>query len=166
MFWCLFEQSATMNSSSHDAGVRLLTATAVELQTLLKDGKITSRELIEKCLEQIDSHNQSGMKSRAIISTMPKEKTLHQADILDEERKACSIRGPFHGIPIIVKVRCPSFQQNIKLIWLDTINTHPDLGMPTTLGTRGLENARPAGNAKIIEKVFNSSSTLHLSFIC
>jgi amidase len=136
-----------------------LTATAVELQALLRDGKITSRELIEKCLEQIDSHNQLVMKLRPIISTVPKEKALHQADILDEERKAGSIRGPFHGIPILVKVRYPSFQQNIKLIWQDTINTHPDLGMPTTLGTRALENARPSGNAKIIEKVFSSSST-------
>ena len=68
------------------------------------------------------------MKLRAIISKMPKEKALHHADILDEERKAGSIWGPFHGIPIIVKVRCPSFQQNIKFIWHDTINTHPDLG--------------------------------------
>jgi amidase len=155
-----------MNSSSHDASVRPLTATAVELQALLRDGKITSRELIEKCLEQIDSHNQSCMKLRPIISTMPKEKALHQSDILDEERKAGNIRGPFHGIPIIMKVRCKSFQSNIKLIWQDTLNTHPDLDMPTSLGTRALENARATGNAKIIEKVFNSYFILRLSFIC
>jgi hypothetical protein len=155
MFWGLFGQSATMNSSAHLAGIRLLTATAVDLQTLLQDGKITSRELIEKSFEQIDTHNHSGMKLPALISAMPRDKALQQADNLDRERKAGIIRGPFHGIPIILKVKCPSSQQECqKLIWQDTINTHPDLGMPTTLGTRALENAVPAGNARIIEALF------------
>jgi amidase len=93
-----------MTDSSHNTSLWLLTTTAVELRAWLQDGKVTSRELIERSLKQIDNHNQSGMELQAIISTMPKEKALKQADLLDEERRAGIVRGPFHGIPIIVKV--------------------------------------------------------------
>ncbi len=164
MLWGLSGQTMIMSNSSHDASLWLLATTAVELRALLQDEKMTSRELIERSLQQIGNYNQLGMKLRAIISTIPKEKALQQADILDEERKAGSVRGPFHGILYYCEgISYLSRKWKETLSFQDTINTHPGLGMPTTCGTRALENARPAKNAVIVEKVFYSQHALVLT---
>ncbi|RYP68289.1 hypothetical protein DL771_006791 [Monosporascus sp. 5C6A] len=46
------------------------------------------------------------------------------------------VRGPLHGIPILVK---------------DNITTVPDLGLPTTCGSLALVGSKPRQNAAIIE---------------
>ncbi len=85
-------------------GVNVLTATAKELQKLLEARLITSVEIIKTYLAQIEKHNLSGMKLRALVTIQTGEKLLDQARDLDDERIAKGPRGPFHGIPIIVKV--------------------------------------------------------------
>jgi amidase len=82
----------------------LLTASATELQALLQNGDLTSVQLVEACLNQIAKYDQSGPTLRAIVSTPPEEHILSVAERLDKERAAGRIRGPLHGIPIIVKV--------------------------------------------------------------
>jgi len=85
--------------------VDLLRLTAVQLQDLLSNGKITTVELIKQTLDQIEKHNRNGLNLRAIISVVPRELALQKATQLDLERERGHIRGPFHGIPVIVKVR-------------------------------------------------------------
>ena len=77
---------------------------AYELQQMLEAGTTTSTTLVEIYLEQIEKHNLNGMQLRAMISTASKEDVLSQAHALDEERQSSGSRGPFHGIPVIVKV--------------------------------------------------------------
>lgn len=43
----------------------------------------------------------------------------------------------------------------------DTINTSPDLGMPTTLGAPALLTAEPKANARLIEEVLEPSEDAH-----
>lgn len=74
---------------------------ASALQKLLKEGKITSRSLIEQSRAQIKKHDDH---LRAMISVVPEEILYENADRLDEERSKGRLRGPFHGIPVIVKV--------------------------------------------------------------
>ncbi|KAK3358282.1 amidase signature domain-containing protein [Lasiosphaeria ovina] len=82
----------------------LLTASAGELQALLRSGDLTSVQLVKACLGQIAQYGQSGPNLRAIVSTPPEKDVLSIAERLDKERAAGKVRGPFHGIPIIVKL--------------------------------------------------------------
>lgn len=79
----------------------VLTATASQLQELLQGGSITSEDTVKKYLQHIDKHND---RLRALVEVAPKDRVLSIARHLDEERRGGSIRGPLHGIPIIVKV--------------------------------------------------------------
>jgi len=82
----------------------VLTATASELQDRLVAGTLTSVAIIDAYLDQIRKHNHAGAKLNAIIAVAPRELVLKRAADLDEERKNGIIRGPLHGLPIIVKV--------------------------------------------------------------
>lgn len=78
----------------------ILTADVKTLQGLLSSGNVTSKDLINLYLAQIAKHD--GVL-HAMIDTAPKDSLLRQAHDLDVERQAGNIRGPLHGIPVIVK---------------------------------------------------------------
>jgi amidase len=82
----------------------VLTTTATELETLLHEGSLTSVQIIETYLAQIEKHNHAGAKLNAMITVAPRELVLKRAGELDRERKEETIRGSFHGLHIIVKV--------------------------------------------------------------
>lgn len=97
-----------------------LTSSAYELSELLNQGTITSVEIVETYLHQIDQHNRRGRQLRALISVAPRQELLRIAKKLDAERARGKRRGPLHGIPIVLK---------------DNIMTDEDLGMDTTVGS-------------------------------
>ena len=82
----------------------VLRATATELADRLAVGNLTSVNLIERYLAQIEAHNHDGVGLRAIASMPSRERLLARAEELDVERQHGKVRGPLHGIPIIVKV--------------------------------------------------------------
>src|SRR5262249_59744483 len=64
-------------------------------------GSVTSRDLVSMYLARIDAYDQKGPALNAISAV--NSEALAQAEALDAERKTRSLRGPLHGIPIIVK---------------------------------------------------------------
>ena len=84
--------------------VDLLKLDAVGLQVLLEGRVTTSAKLVKQILTQIENEDQAGFKLNAMISVMPEQLLLSKAAELDEERKQGKVRGPLHGIPVIVKV--------------------------------------------------------------
>lgn len=82
-----------------------LTTTAQQLVKLLDEGSITSVQILESYLSQIEQHNTQGAKCRAIISMPPRFQLVASAAKLDRERQKGKLRGPLHGIPILLKVR-------------------------------------------------------------
>lgn len=82
----------------------LLTSTAGDVRLLLEAKDITSTQLVQACLDQIESHNKAGLKLNALLSIAPREDLLSKATILDTERADGQIRSPLHGLPIILKV--------------------------------------------------------------
>ncbi|KAH4188155.1 hypothetical protein HBI56_108150 [Parastagonospora nodorum] len=80
-----------------------LTATASELQDLLKQGKISSEDLVLSYLDRIEKNNTTGAAIRALIEVAPKEVLLGQARVLDKQRQEGSLKGPLHGLPIVLK---------------------------------------------------------------
>ena len=86
----------------------VLTVNATELHILLESGTISSVDIVELYLSQIERHNYAGLGLNAMISTAPRRLLLHRARELDQERTAGRTRGPLHGLPIIVKVGLPA----------------------------------------------------------
>jgi amidase len=72
-----------------------------ELQASMESGERTARSIVESFLSRIEELNLEGPVLRAIIETNPD--ALAIADQLDAERAAGSVRGPLHGIPVVVK---------------------------------------------------------------
>ena len=96
-----------------------LTVSAFELSELLNTQAITSVQIVRLYLKEIEMHNRRGRQLRALISVAPKHELVRIARKLDEERARGKIRGPLHGIPIVLK---------------DNIMTDEKLGMDTTVG--------------------------------
>lgn len=116
----------------------VLTTTASQVETLLASGNVTSAQLVEIYLAEIERNNGY---LRAVISTAPRSSLIAQADALDRERSSGSLRSNLHGLPILVK---------------DNTDTHPDLGMDTTSGSFALVGARPKKSADVVERLIKA----------
>lgn len=79
-----------------------LTTTAFELKALLESGIVTSVGLVEIYSKQIATYDDY-LQAVIQVSTA----AAQQARALDEERLNGRVRGPLHGIPILLKVRQP-----------------------------------------------------------
>src|SRR3954466_11889343 len=73
-------------------------ASISDMQAALKDGRVTSHELVQQYLIRIATYED---KLHAAITVNPN--ALKEADERDRERAAGKIRGPLHGIPIALK---------------------------------------------------------------
>jgi amidase len=87
-----------------EAQFNVLTATAVDLQQLLQDRTVTSAQLVNEYVAQINQHEPT---LNALIAVAPREVLVRTAESLDEERLSGHIRSPLHGIPIVLKVILP-----------------------------------------------------------
>jgi amidase len=136
-----------------------LTTTAVGLQRLLDSKVLTSVQIVQRCLQQIDQYNGAGPCLNALLAVAPRHVLLSTAMALDEERAAGRLRSPLHGIPIIIKVAmCKLLSTYLQKtdIAQDNIMTHPNLGMPTTAGSWAFIEARPKKNAALAENLIQA----------
>ncbi len=72
-----------------------------DIAVAIKDGRTTSVAVTQAYLDRIENIDNSGPTLNSIIATMPD--ALEQAKKLDEELAAGKMRGPLHGVPIVVK---------------------------------------------------------------
>jgi Asp-tRNAAsn/Glu-tRNAGln amidotransferase A subunit and related amidases len=72
-----------------------------ELQDGMKSGRWTARSIAEGYLGRIEAIDKHGPAVNSIIELNPD--ALAIADAMDLERKAGHVRGPMHGIPIVIK---------------------------------------------------------------
>lgn len=127
-----------------------LTLSATKAREMLQAGKVTSVDLVELYLSQIERHNNQGAKLNAIIQVAPHEMLMEKARQLDQERASKKIRGPLHGVPIIVKVFLASRCTWILLTCQDAFLT-PSLGMGTTCGSFALKDQHATEDAAVIK---------------
>jgi len=104
------------------------------LGSAMAAGEWTSRQVVDAYLDRIDRMNDAGSTLRAIIEVNPAARAL--ADELDRERRAGTLRGPLHGVPVVLK---------------DNIDT-ADL-MTTTAGSLALEGWRAPQDAGLVERL-------------
>ena len=140
---CLFQPLFRPSAPCHKlvmASINLVTASASELQALLSSGGLTSVELVKQCLRQIEKHDRKdgSVELRAMMFTTRREKLFEIAVRLDEERASGKLRGPLHGLPVVLK---------------DQWQVHPDYGMPTTAGMSALLEAKNSDSSVLVKKV-------------
>lgn len=76
-------------------------STILHLHKRILRGKTSARKIAEQYLRRIEAIDMSGPKLNAIIEINPE--ALAVAELLDEEIQSGHVRGPLHGIPIVLK---------------------------------------------------------------
>lgn len=76
-------------------------ATIAQLQAAMSSGVLTSVALVNFYLARIQSLDQSGPTVNSVIEVNPDARSI--AVDLDAERHAGQVRGPLHGIPVLLK---------------------------------------------------------------
>lgn len=108
--------------------------TVGDLQDGMTKGALTAETITELYLSRIDSLDRKGPELRAVIETNPDALSIARA--LDRERKSNVVRGPLHGIPILLK---------------DNIDTADR--MQTTAGSLALIGQPTPRDALIVERL-------------
>lgn len=108
--------------------------TIAELQQGLHSGKFTSVKLTELYLTRISEVDQGRHDLKSVIEVNPEALVL--AEQMDKERKQGKLRGPLHGIPILIK---------------DNIDTADK--MHTTAGSLALENHVAEKDAFVVSQL-------------
>jgi amidase len=121
-------------------GVNLQTATVLDLQHAMEAGELTSHELVERYLQRIAFFDTGGPELDAIRELNPN--ALAEADALDAERAAGHLRGPLHGIPVLLK---------------DNIGTND---MPTTAGSIALAGSIPKHDAFLTSRLRDAGAII------
>jgi amidase len=111
----------------------LANATIADLNVAFTNGTLTAERLTEMYLARIAAYDKQGPTINAVIALNPN--ALSEARALDAERKAGNLRGPLHGIPIVLK---------------DNFNTYD---LPTTGGSQLLEGSIPPSDAFVVRKL-------------
>jgi amidase len=104
-----------------------------QLQADMTARRATSVDLVRAYLERIERLDRRGPTLRSIIAVNPQ--ALAQARALDAERKAGRVRGPLHGVPVLIK---------------DNIDT---LEMPTTAGSLALKDNHTRRDAPVVARL-------------
>lgn len=74
---------------------------ATTLQQEMTEGRINSELITAIYLDRILKLDDNGPKINAVIATFPD--AMNEARRLDAERRAGKVRGPLHGIPVLLK---------------------------------------------------------------
>src|SRR5215213_3537690 len=72
-----------------------------QLQDWMRAGRYTARSLAEAYRGRIEAIDRAGPTLRSVIELNPD--ALAIADAMDAERRSGRIRGPLHGIPVLIK---------------------------------------------------------------
>jgi len=112
-----------------------------DLQSGMATGKYNSHSIAEKYLQRIDEIDKQGPALGSVIEVNPD--ALSIAEGLDKERQAGHVRGPLHGIPILIK---------------DNIDTADR--MQTTAGSLALLGSKPARDSFMAQKLREAGAVI------
>ncbi len=115
--------------------------TVTQLQQKMQSGEYTSQSITELYLKRIAEIDKNGVKLNSIIELNPD--ALNIAVRMDNERVSGKLRGPLHGIPVLIK---------------DNINTADK--MMTTAGSLALEGNRATQDAFIVKQLREAGAVL------
>lgn len=111
-----------------------------DLARRMQRGEIDSHSLTRLYLDRIEAVDRTGPALNSVLAINPN--ALAEAGALDAERRAGRVRGPLHGIPILLK---------------DNIDATP---MATTAGSLALADHRPARDAFLVQRLREAGAVI------
>ena len=115
-------------------------ATIGQLQTAMSDGRTSALRLVESYLARIAAFDAKGPALNSMIRLNPQARA--DARRLDAERRAGKVRGPMHGVPIILK---------------DNFNTSD---MPTSGGSLALASHQTSDDAFVVKRLRDAGAII------
>jgi amidase len=116
-------------------------ASIAELQASMKAGKLSSLELVRAYLDRIKALDTKGPKVNSILELNPQAEAIARS--LDKDRRDGRVRGPLHGIPILIKGN------------IDTADR-----MTTTAGSLALVGAAAPRDATVADKLRKAGAVI------
>ena len=98
---CLLLIACLALPAAAHAGFAVEERSLAELAAAQAAGTVSSQDLVRAYLERIERIDRAGPRINAVIELNPD--ALKIAEALDAERAAGKVRGPLHGIPILLK---------------------------------------------------------------
>ena len=138
------EKPASEKKSVINHGVKpfeLDELTISDLQDAMKTGKYTARSICEMYLSRINEIDKHGPSLNSVLEINPD--ALAIADELDKERQSNKVRGPLHGIPVMIK---------------DNIDTADK--MTTTAGSLALKGSIAAQDSFVAKKLREAGAVI------
>ena len=132
-------EATARDQPGHVPPFELEEATIADLQSAMASGRRTARSITQLYLDRIAELDRKGPTLRHVIEVNPD--ALAMADSLDRERKAGRVRGPLHGIPMLLK---------------DNVDTADR--MMTTAGSLALAGSIPAQDSTVAAKLRNAGA--------
>jgi amidase len=130
----LAQEPERVASATLAVGDEVVERSVDDLRRAQESGQLTARSLTQAYLRRIDAIDRQGAALNSVIELNPD--ALEIAERLDIERKAGTVRGPLHGIPVLIK---------------DNIDTADR--MKTTAGSLALLDARPLADAGLVTRL-------------
>lgn len=115
-------------------------SSVTDLQRELAAGRVTSAQLVDAYFARIAAYDHAGPEINAMIRLNSRARA--DAAALDAERKAGHVRGPMHGIPIILK---------------DNYDTKD---LITTGGSLALATHQPSRDAFVVKKLRDAGAVI------
>ena len=116
-------------------------SSAAEQQAAMRAGAVTSEALVRASLDRIARIDRAGPKLNAVLALNPH--ALADARNLDRERRAGRVRGPLHGVPILLKD-----------------NIESDDGTATTAGSLALKDNVTGRDAPIVRRLTDAGAVI------
>lgn len=137
---CVAVSLASVTQLGQAATLNIETATISDINAAYATGKLSSTKVVDAYLKRISAFDKKGPGINAVITLNPKAMT--EAKALDAERKAGKVRGPLHGIPIVLKDNFDTFD------------------LPTTAGSQLLEGSIPPDDAFVVKKLRDAGAII------
>ena len=136
----LAAQTEPSSAAPARGGIEVAEASITELQAALASGRVSSVDLVDAYLARIAAYDRAGPMLNAIVRVHPGAR--EQAARLDRERAEGRVRGPLHGIPILLKDNYDTFD------------------MPTTGSTLALAASVPPRDADQVLKLREAGAVI------
>ena len=116
-------------------------ASAGEQQAAMSDGRVTSEQIVRAYLDRIERIDRAGPKLNSVLALNPQ--AVADARRLDAERKAGRVRGPLHGVPVLIK-------DNIEMAG----------PLPTTAGSLALSANVTGRDAALVKRLTDAGAII------
>jgi amidase len=123
------------------AGYDVVEASITDLTAAMAAGKVTSEALVEAYRARIAAIDLAGPSLRSVISLNPR--AADEARAMDAERSGGRVRGPLHGVPLLIK-------DNIEV----------GDGTPTTAGSLALKDNVTGRDAPVVRRLKHAGAVI------